>query len=980
MLPRQRPGDCILSVNGISLLGVTHEEAVRTLQSAGPRLKLVIERGYRTSDMTNSSSFLLDSPHFHSRLGHVPPSHPRLTHEPNDRQMPHRPTGPGTTVEDGKCGSVAVTSSSLVSGSSIEPQSSGSRSEAVTYNGMSERVKRREQRPMKVKTDQNKPRDSSQAASKHDTENKGTSPSARPTTVSRRLKKSAPTSFPAFSWCAGLQKTNGCSALLTTTNRHSSASQHRLSSRRRGEAGKSRSQSSIVQISSKSSRPLPAPKPGPVVVEVILTRGTRSGLGFSIAGGVNNEAVDGDPGIFITKMTPGGVADTDGRLHVGDRIVQVNGISLVEVSHEQAVNALKQAGDRVQMIVVKQPGVKMAKTSRAIKTESVVRQQLPHSNSCDTISNQVTSPDSARLSGAPIHNHRLRRSSSSSSAELDKQAEYLEQPTAKSQGGGDGHCQGLLEAQMSGLIDYAAAASVADLVSRWPNARLVTVFRSGRSVGATSPAHPVSHSPNKRHRSQSVGGNLGLHIVGGDGSEATFISYVHPTKPAGASKRLFVGDRVLAVNGIDVTEYGHEQAAAALRNAPDRVDLVLAYCPEEYAEFERCYARQLRAVGHKLSHQTAKRLQTELHGTRPGKQRHRKRSTGESKSLTHRVQHTESTPTSSPSDAKEIFLRCQVDYDPLKDSHQAAPKKAFTLRSGDLICVTNQTDPEWWQAQRLNPTANEPIGPVGLVPSRARLERRERLRTRHVNFFARTRRPSTSGSTTHSQGGGLDAEEHATNQRLGFSLTDKKKERHRRKDSDTSDSFVLSYIPVTAVQLSFARPVVILGSMKDRISDDLLNEYPDRFGTAVPHTTRSSRPNEVEGRDYHFVLSREIMVADIAAQRYLEAGEYKGNLYGTHLESVFEVAELGLHCLLDVGGPALRRLEAAGLPSIAVLILPEAFPPQNSGSQLDVKKPFEEQSQLLGSSDSASSLNAQTKISRLLRHFSGYLTGEYIET
>lgn len=40
----------------------------------------------------------------------------------------------------------------------------------------------------------------------------------------------------------------------------------------------------------------------------------NSGLGFSIAGGIDNPHVPDDPGIFITKIIPGGAAAMDGRL------------------------------------------------------------------------------------------------------------------------------------------------------------------------------------------------------------------------------------------------------------------------------------------------------------------------------------------------------------------------------------------------------------------------------------------------------------------------------------------------------------------------------------------------------------------------------------------------------------------------------------------------------------------------------------------
>ncbi len=48
-----------------------------------------------------------------------------------------------------------------------------------------------------------------------------------------------------------------------------------------------------------------------------------AGLGFSIAGGKDNMHVEGDDGIFITKIIPGGAADADGTLSVGDRVIKV---------------------------------------------------------------------------------------------------------------------------------------------------------------------------------------------------------------------------------------------------------------------------------------------------------------------------------------------------------------------------------------------------------------------------------------------------------------------------------------------------------------------------------------------------------------------------------------------------------------------------------------------------------------------------------
>lgn len=56
-------------------------------------------------------------------------------------------------------------------------------------------------------------------------------------------------------------------------------------------------------------------------------------------------------------------------------------------------------------------------------------------------------------------------------------------------------------------------------------------------------------------------------------------------------------------------------------------------------------------------------------------------------------------------------------------------------------------------------------------------------------------------------------------------------------------------------------------------------------------TTRAKREYEVDGRDYHFVSSREQMERDIQNHLFIEAGQYNDNLYGTSVASVREVAE-----------------------------------------------------------------------------------------
>ncbi|EDK97757.1 discs, large homolog 1 (Drosophila), isoform CRA_f [Mus musculus] len=148
-------------------------------------------------------------------------------------------------------------------------------------------------------------------------------------------------------------------------------------------------------------------------------------------------------------------------------------------------------------------------------------------------------------------------------------------------------------------------------------------------------------------------------------------------------------------------------------------------------------------------------------------------------------------------------------------------------------------------------------------------------------------------------------------------------------DSESSyrgqEEYVLSYEPVNQQEVNYTRPVIILGPMKDRVNDDLISEFPDKFGSCVPHTTRPKRDYEVDGRDYHFVTSREQMEKDIQEHKFIEAGQYNNHLYGTSVQSVRAVAEKGKHCILDVSGNAIKRLQIAQLYPISIFIKPKSM-------------------------------------------------------
>ncbi|XP_074918510.1 protein PALS2 isoform X3 [Chelonoidis abingdonii] len=98
---------------------------------------------------------------------------------------------------------------------------------------------------------------------------------------------------------------------------------------------------------------------------------------------------------------------------------------------------------------------------------------------------------------------------------------------------------------------------------------------------------------------------------------------------------------------------------------------------------------------------------------------------------------------------------------------------------------------------------------------------------------------------------------------------------------------------------------------------------PNRFGTTVPFTSRKPRDDEKDGQAYRFV-SRAEMEADIKAGRYLEHGEYEGNLYGTKIDSILEVVQTGRTCILDVNPQALKVLRTSEfMPYVVFIAAPE---------------------------------------------------------
>uniref|UniRef100_H9H966 Disks large homolog 1 n=1 Tax=Monodelphis domestica TaxID=13616 RepID=H9H966_MONDO len=535
---------------------------------------------------------------------------------------------------------------------------------------------------------------------------------------------------------------------------------------------------SIVRLYVKRRKPVTEK-----TVEIKLVKGPK-GLGFSIAGGVGNQHIPGDNSIYVTKIIEGGAAHKDGKLQIGDKLLAVNSVCLEEVTHEEAVTALKNTSDFVYLRVAKPTSMYM-------------------NDGC-------VPPDVTNSYSQPVDNH------------INPPA-YL----------------GQTPASPTRYSPVPKGVSGDDEITREP--RKVVLHR-----GSTG---------------------LGFNIVGGEDGEGIFISFILAGGPADLSGELRKGDRIISVNSVDLRTATHEQAAAALKNAGQAVTIIAQYRPEEYSRFE--------AKIHDLREQMMNSSISSGSGSLRTSQK------------------------------RSLYVRALFDYDKTKDS--GLPSQGLNFKFGDILHVINASDDEWWQARQVTPDGES--GEIGVIPSKRRVEKKERARLKTVKFNSKTRGdkgeiPDDMGSKglKHVTSNASDSESSYL-----ILVTDE-----YGCSKGGQEEYVLSYEPVNQQEVSYTRPVIILGPMKDRINDDLISEFPDKFGSCVPHTTRPKRDYEVDGRDYHFVTSREQMEKDIQDHKFIEAGQYNGHLYGTSVQSVREVAEKVIGLRRFTGGRG-RGHESVGI-------------------------------------------------------------------
>ncbi|XP_043762191.1 tyrosine-protein phosphatase non-receptor type 13 isoform X8 [Cervus elaphus] len=313
-----KPGDRLISVNSVSLEGVSHHAAVEILQNAPEDVTLVISQPKEKLSKVPSppvhvangmKSYMKKPSHLQDNTANSSEDHcwPRGT----ARHIPESSFGLSGGLREGSLSSQdSRTESASLSQSQVNgffASHAGDRSWQDSQRGSP-----------------------SPSVISKATEKKWTSTDSNRS----KAKNTGISDAPDYS-------DRGDSDMDEAT--YSSSQDHHIPKK---ESSSSMNTSNKMNFKTFPSSP---PKPGDIF-EVELAKNDNS-LGISVTGGVNTSVRHG--GIYVKAVIPKGAAESDGRIHKGDRVLAVNGVSLEGATHKQAVETLRNTGQVVHLLLEK---------------------------------------------------------------------------------------------------------------------------------------------------------------------------------------------------------------------------------------------------------------------------------------------------------------------------------------------------------------------------------------------------------------------------------------------------------------------------------------------------------------------------------------------------------------------------------------------------------------------------------------------------
>ncbi|XP_014206503.1 MAGUK p55 subfamily member 7 isoform X2 [Copidosoma floridanum] len=289
-----------------------------------------------------------------------------------------------------------------------------------------------------------------------------------------------------------------------------------------------------------------------------------------------------------------------------------------------------------------------------------------------------------------------------------------------------------------------------------------------------------------------------------------------------------------------------------------------------------------------------------------------------------------------PAESKNIFreskvrVRAHFTYKASIDPETPCTEAGLDFDRGDVLHIVCQDDPHWWQARKEGDRNMR----AGLIPSRALQEHRVIMQRQQrdkseddsislcsvpVPMPTLCPRPRTTSTCMHESPTKCSLQGIKT-KKIMYDATE-------NDDFDREEIATYEEVAKLYPRPGLYRPVVLIGPPgvgRNELKRRLMATNPDKYRTPVPYTSRPPRPGEVDGKEYFFV-SRDQMDEDINSGKFIEYGEYKGNLYGTSAESVSSLVDAGYVCILSPHYQALKMLRTPKLKPYIVYIKPPRF-------------------------------------------------------
>ncbi|XP_050349287.1 protein lap4-like isoform X4 [Nymphalis io] len=284
-------------------------------------------------------------------------------------------------------------------------------------------------------------------------------------------------------------------------------------------------------------------------IEVRIAR-AAGGLGLSIAGGRGSTPYIGDDdGIFISRVTPNGPAYLAG-LRVGDKVLSVNGTSVIEVDHYYAVEVLKASGSTLTLVVTRDSPTSTRTHSRAASGAS----HHSVSSTTDTVSTLENGqiPTGRGILSKPLI--------ISNQYAQEFEPEHKEPPRNQT--------------TPTNTVSYSPSPTQPPSYQRM----------QASPPPPTQPYVPPVYQQKVLVHTTLIrdGSGLGFSIAGGKGSppyredsDAIYVSRISPQGAAAKDGKMLVGDKVVSINGVDMESAPHETAVSLLTGHERFVRLVL---------------------------------------------------------------------------------------------------------------------------------------------------------------------------------------------------------------------------------------------------------------------------------------------------------------------------------------------------------------------------------------------------------------------